>query len=86
MKISKFLTGYDIYNTIGNLIFGDKYKKIKIKTKYHDTAKSQYGKSLFDKINKKIRNPKLYRRIGPMVENICKKKHNIIIESRKVKK
>ena len=81
-----FITGYDIYNTIGNLIFGDKYKKIKIKTEQHDTVKSQYGISLFDKINKKIRNPKFYRRIGPMAENICKKKHNIIINSRKVKK
>ena len=68
-----FITGFDIYNTIGNLIFGDKYKKIKNKTKHHDTPKSQYGKSLFDKINQKIRKPKLYKHIDPMVENICKK-------------
>ena len=66
-----FITGFDIYNTIGNLIFGDKYKKIKNKAEHHDTPKSQYGKSLFDKINKKIRNPKLYRHIGPMAENVC---------------
>jgi hypothetical protein len=71
-----FITGYDIYNTIGYLIFGDKYKTIKNKTEYHDTPKSQYGQSLFDKINKKIRNPKLYKLIGPMPDNICKK--NII--------
>ena len=56
-----------------NLIFGDKYKTIKNKTEFDDTSKSQYGKSLFDKINKKIRNPQLYKHIGPMPDNICKK-------------
>ena len=68
-----FITSFDIYNTIGNLIFGDKYKKIENKTIHHDTPKSQYGKSLFDKIDQKHRNPKLYKHIGPMGENICKK-------------
>ena len=68
-----FITGYDIYNTIGNLIFGDKYNKIKNKTKNHDTPKSPYGKSLFEKINQKIRNPELYQHLGPMIEEVCKK-------------
>ena len=67
-----FITAYDIYNTIGNLIFGDKYDNIKNKTSYHDTPKSQYGKSLFYKINQKARNPQFYKNIGPMKKNACK--------------
>ena len=67
-----FITSYDIYNTIGNLIFGDKYNNIKNKTKKHDTPKSPYGKSLFEKINQKSRNPKLYKNVGPMTKNVCK--------------
>ena len=68
-----FITAYDIYNTIGNLIFGDEYNNIKNKTVYHDTPKSQYGKSLFDKINQKARNPQFYKNIGPMKKLACKK-------------
>ena len=67
-----FITSYDIYNTIGNLIFGDKYNNIKNKTKKHDTPKSPYGKSLFEKINQKSRNPKLYKNVGPMTKKVCK--------------
>ena len=66
-----FISSYDIYNTIGNLIFGDKYIKIKNKTEDIDTIKSQYGKSLFDKINQKIRTPKFYYNIGNMAFFIC---------------
>lgn len=62
-----------IYNTIGNLIFGDEYDYIKNKTAYHDTPKSQYGKSLFDKIDQKTRNPQFYKNIGPMKNIACKK-------------
>ena len=68
-----FITGYDIYNTIGNLIFGDEYKNIKNKTVKNDTPKSQYGKSLFEQINQKIRNPQSYKKIGKMAKYICKK-------------
>ena len=68
-----FITAYDIYNTISNLIFGDEYDNIKNKTVYHDTPKSQYGKSLFEKINQKSRNPQFYRNIGPMKRYACKK-------------
>ena len=66
-----FISSYDIYNTIGNLIFWDKYIKIKNKTEENDTIKSEYGKSLFDKINQKIRNPKFYNNIGNMAFFIC---------------
>jgi len=67
-----FISSYDIYNTIGNLIFGDKYKTIKNKTEEKDTPKSQYGKSLFDKIDQKIRTPNFYNSIGVMADYICK--------------
>ena len=67
-----FISSYDIYNTIGNLIFGDKYKFIKNKTEDKDTPKSQYGKSLFDKIDQKIRTPNFYNRIGVMADYVCK--------------
>jgi len=67
-----FISSYDIYNTIGNLIFGDKYKIIKNKTENKDTPKSQYGQSLFDKIDQKIRTPKFYSSIGVMADYICK--------------
>ena len=55
------------------ILQGDKYNKIKNKTEYHDTPKSQYGKSLFDKINQKLRNPQFYKKIGPMRSYTCKK-------------
>ena len=64
-----FITGYDIYNTIGNIIYGDRYIYIKNKTSEKDTPKSKEGKSLFDEINKKERYPGLY---SNMVSNICK--------------
>ena len=56
-----FITGFDIYNTIGNIIYGDAYQTIKNKTLENDTAKSEFGISLFDKINPKNRNPKIYQ-------------------------
>ena len=55
-----FITAYDIYNTIGNLIFGDNYSNIQNKQSNHDTPKSPMGKSLFENINQKERKPKLY--------------------------
>ena len=55
-----FITAYDIYNTIGNIIYGDNYINIKNKDDHHDTPKSQRGKSLFDIINPRERKPNLY--------------------------
>lgn len=67
------ITSYDIYNTIGFLIYGNDYKKIKNKTNKIDTPKTKYGKSLFNKINPK-RNPYYYKN---MPKSICQtyKKH-----------
>ena len=59
-----FITGYDIYNTIANIIYGDDYIKIPYKKNTHDTPKSKNGKSLFDAIDPKIRNPKKYRHMS----------------------
>ena len=64
-----FITAYDIYNTIGNIIYGDKYIYIKNKTKDKDTPKSKEGISLFNEIEKKSRSPKAY---SNMLYNSCK--------------
>ena len=63
-----FITGFDIYNTIGHLIYGDQYEKMKNKTKIRNTLKSKKGISLFSKINSKIRSPKIYY---PMDKDTC---------------
>ena len=47
-----FITGYDIYNTFINLIYGDKYES--------KGPKSHNGNSLFNKINQKSRKPNNY--------------------------
>ena len=62
------VTGYDIYNTIANLIFGDKYYLIPNKTKIKDTPKSKLGISLFNEINPKTRTPKNYKNMNI---NVC---------------
>ena len=63
------ITGYDIYNTFGYLILGDKYELIENKDKKRDTLKSRFGLSLFNEINPKERSPKKY---FDMNINICK--------------
>ena len=50
-----FITGFDIYNTILNLIYGDKFGKEENKE-----SLSKYGKSLFTEINQIKRSPKNY--------------------------
>ena len=57
-----------IYNTIGNIIYGDNYKNINAKDDKNDTPKSPLGKSLFEKINQKKRKPKNYYK---MATNVC---------------
>ena len=64
-----FITGFDIYNTIGNIIYGDNYKNIKEKDNSNDTPKSPLGQSLFEKINQKDRKPNNYK---GMKTNVCK--------------
>jgi len=64
-----FITAYDIYNTIANIIYGDNYIYIKNKTDNIDTPKSSKGISLFNKIDSKIRSPNIYFR---MTNQVCK--------------
>ena len=69
------ITGFDIYNTIGHLAFGDKYFSIDNKTNLFDTPKTKYGKSLFEKINSKERKPEIYKNLGShdeLVLGVCK--------------
>ena len=68
-----FITAFDFYNTLCNIIFGEKYKYIKNKTKAHETCKSPFGESLFNRINNnKNRHPKKYNKISKMSLNICR--------------
>ena len=62
------ITSYDIYNTLGHLLFGSKYDLIANKTKEKETPKSKYGISLFNKIESKHRIPKNYEN---MEQNVC---------------
>lgn len=64
-----FITAYDIYNTMNNIIYGDNYNEIPNKEDTHDSPKSPKGKSLFDKINPKERRPKNYVN---MAKDYCK--------------
>ena len=56
-----FITAYDIYNTISNIIYGDNYANIKNKNNNTDTPKSPNGASLLEKINAKERKPEKYQ-------------------------
>ena len=63
-----FITGYDIYNPISHIIYGDNYSKIHNKNNLYDTPKSDKGKSLLERINQKKRHPKNYR---SMAVSVC---------------
>ena len=66
-----FITAFDIYNTLGNIIYGDEYENIPNKTIEVDTFKSKRGISLFNKINSKIRFPKNYSDYYGMSKSVC---------------
>ena len=66
-----FITAFDIYNTIGNIIYGDKYANIPNKTLNEDSFKSMIGISLFNKINPKERFPKKYTSYSGMSTRVC---------------
>ena len=56
-----FITSFDIYNTFGNLIYGNKYDRIENSSQKLITCKSSNGQSLFSKINPKLRFPRKYK-------------------------
>ena len=62
-----FITAFDIYNTIGNLLYGDDYIIVKNKTEKQDTPKSKEGQSLFYKIEQKYRTPLLFNDMANFV-------------------
>ena len=59
-----FITPFDIYNSLGNIIYGNKYISLENITKYKTSCKSPYGTSLFDRINPKERYPMKYKNLG----------------------
>ena len=63
-----FITGFDIYNTIIHLIYGEEYEYINKKIKLKNIFKSPKGISLFNKIDAKKRSPKNYY---PMESYTC---------------
>ena len=63
-----FITGFDIYNTIIHLIYGEQYEYINKTTKLKNIFKSPKGISLFNKIDSKKRSPKNY---FPMESDTC---------------
>ena len=66
------ITGFDIYNTLGNILYGDKYDNIPNKTLEIDSFKSSFGISLFNRINAKDRFPKKYDNYSLISLDICK--------------
>ena len=66
------ITAFDFYNTLGHIIYGDKYKDIKNKTEQFDTCKSPFGESLFNKINSKERHPNKLNLISDIELFVCK--------------
>ena len=60
-----FITGFDIYNTMVNLILGNKYNSQK---DINNSIVAKQGTSLFEKINQKNRSPKIY---NPMEKYAC---------------
>jgi len=63
-----FITAYDFYNTVNNLLYGDDYINILNQTNEKPTPKSSLGISLFEKIDQKVRKAKNYEN---MEQNIC---------------
>ena len=63
------ITAYDIYNTIVNIIYGDKYKILKNYNR--NSPKSNFGESLFNKINQKLRTIKLYDKYDNISNFAC---------------
>ena len=70
----KLITAYDVYNTIGHLIYGESYEEIKNKEEiFKETPKTKFGKSIFSYIDSK-RIPADYKDMNTHVCIVNKKK------------
>ena len=67
-----FITAFDIYNTMGNILYGKEYNDIKNKTNQEDSFKSEDGISLFNYIDAKSRFPKKYSHVYKLSLSHCK--------------
>jgi len=66
-----FITAFDIYNTIENIIYGDEYIFVANKTSEKGTSKSPLGISLFDYINQKERYPSKFKNYSDLYLAVC---------------
>ena len=66
------ITPLDVYNTLGNIIYGEQYTDVKNKTLENDTLKNQLGISLFDFINPKERQPNKFNNYSEISLGICR--------------
>jgi len=64
-----FITGLDVYDTLLHIIYGDRYFSFKDKDEDINSIRAKSGKSLFTKIDQKLRSPKLYEE---MDDKSCK--------------
>ena len=64
-----FITCLDFYDTILHIIYGDKYFTFKDKDEDNNSIRAKSGKSLFMKIDQKLRSPKIY---DEMPDKSCK--------------
>ena len=70
-----FITGYDIYNTIVHLLYGENYNSIQNKINpSFEVPKTLKGESLFMKMNQKLRTSKIHK---DMVKDVCIDNSNI---------
>ena len=63
-----FITAYDIFNTINHLLYGELYINISNMNNSFDSPKSQFGQSLFTKIDPK---PRKYINFDDLESNLC---------------
>ena len=64
-----FITCLDVYDTILHIVYGDEYFSFKDKEEDNNSIRAKFGKSLFTKIDPKLRSPKIYDK---MDDRSCK--------------
>ena len=55
-----FITCLDVYDTILHIVYGDEYFSFKDKEEDNNSIRAKFGKTLFNKIDQKLRSPKIY--------------------------